>query len=124
MIDAPVVAIDLPAYIKQIREEEAWKKYDRNSITVFKSADLRIVLGGLHSGAEMIPHTAEGMMSIQVLEGELNINTDYSDTRLQTGHVLAIHKGTTYSVKAANESIYLLTMSQVGEQSGFASPVH
>ena len=113
VIDAESVLIDLPAFIKQIRNEEAWRKNDRNSITVFKTDDMRIVLGGLHEGAEMGPHKAEGIMSIQVLEGLLEINTDELTGVLNHGQMIAIHKGCNYRVVALEESIYLLTMSSV-----------
>lgn len=113
IIDAPSVQIDIPKYIQQIRNEETWSKYDRNSITVFKTDDLRIVVGGLHKDAEMIPHKAEGMMSIQVLEGMLEVKTDELDATLRPGQLVAIHKGSNYRVIASEESIYLLTMSDV-----------
>ncbi len=114
-IDAPSLLIDLPAFIRQIRQEDAWKKNDRNSITVFKTDDLRIVLGGLHEGAEMQPHKAEGITGIQVMEGLLEINTDELSTNLKKGQMVAIHKGCNYRVVAAEETIYLLTISDVGK---------
>jgi quercetin dioxygenase-like cupin family protein len=106
--------IDIPGYIKLIRGEEEWQKSDRNSITVFKANDMRVVVGGLHSGAEMIPHKAEGIMSIQVIEGSLQVKTDAFTSDLQSGNIIVIHKGFNYSVIAVEESIYLLTISNVG----------
>ena len=35
-VDAPLVDIDLPMFIKQIKEETTWKESDRNAITVLK----------------------------------------------------------------------------------------
>jgi quercetin dioxygenase-like cupin family protein len=113
-IDAPSVAIDIPAFVRQIKNEDAWAKNDRNSITVFKTGDLRIVVCGLHQGAELLPHRAEGIMSVQVLEGELQVITDELETSVGIGHMVAIHKGSNYRVVATEESIYLLTMSNVG----------
>jgi quercetin dioxygenase-like cupin family protein len=113
VIDASSILIDLPAYIRQIKQEETWKKNDRNSITVFKTDQMRIVLGGLHEGAEMPAHKAEGIMNIQVLEGLLEINTDELTALLNTGQMVAVHKGCNYRVVALEESIYLLTISDV-----------
>lgn len=112
-IDAPGVVIDLQAFIGQIKNEDAWQKNDRNSITVFKTDDMRIVLGGLHKDAELPPHKAEGIMSIQVLEGVLEVNTDELSVSLSTGQMIAIHKGCNYRAIAIAETIYLLTMSNV-----------
>jgi quercetin dioxygenase-like cupin family protein len=124
VLDAPMVHVDLPAFIRQIREEETWSKYDRNSITVFKTADMRVVLGGLHAGAGMIPHKAEGMMSIQVLEGELKVNTGDMKTSVKAGQMVVVHKDEMYSITANEESIYLLTMSEVGRADGISSSLH
>lgn len=114
VIDADSVYIDLPAYISQIRNEEAWHKNDRNSITVFKTNEMRIVLGGLHAGAELPPHKADGMMSIQVIEGALEVNTDSLSETLKKGQIIAIHKHNNYRMVATEETIYLLTITNVG----------
>src|SRR5689334_3008656 len=84
IIDAPAVMIDIHAFVRQIKTEEAWRKYDRNSITVFKTFGLCIVVGALHKGAEML-HIAEGIMSLQVLEGILDIVTDEISVTLEKG---------------------------------------
>jgi quercetin dioxygenase-like cupin family protein len=115
VIDAPSLFIDLPVFIKQIKSEDEWRDNDRNSITVFKTDDMRIVLGGLHKGAEMVRRKADGIMSIQVLEGCLEINTDELNATLHTSHMIAIHKGCNYRVVASEETIYLLTVSNVKE---------
>jgi quercetin dioxygenase-like cupin family protein len=112
-IDAPSLIIDLPAFITQIKSEEAWQKNDRNSITVFKTNDLRIVLGALHENAEMPPHKSEGAMSIQVIDGALEINTDELTSTLSNGQMIAIHKDRNYRVVAIRESVYLLTITDV-----------
>ena len=114
VIDADSVYIDLPTFISQIRSEESWQKNDRNSITVFKTNEMRIVLGGLHYGAELPPHKAEGMMSIQVIEGTLEVNTDTISDTLKKGQVIAIHKHNNYRMIAIEETIYLLTITNVG----------
>jgi len=109
-IDAPSLQIDLAAFTRQIRSEDAWHKSDRNSITVFKTDNIRIVLGGLHKDAEMLPRKAEGTMNIQVLEGSLAVTTDELDATLTPGNMIAIHKDSNYRVIANEESIYLLTI--------------
>ncbi len=75
---------------------------------------MRVVLGGLHKGAELLPHKAEGIMSIQVLDGALEVNTDTISETLKKGQVIAIHKHNNYRIVAAEESAYLLTITNVG----------
>ena len=110
-INAPLVTIDLPLFIEQIRNEEPWIDSDRNAITVFKTNGLRIVLIALHKGAEMIKHTADGLISLQVLEGQISFNTDERTVELSKGQMLALHAGIPHSVQAIEETIFLLTLT-------------
>ena len=111
LIDAKLVSIDLPMYMQQIKEESSWKDGKRNAITVFKTNGLRIVLIALHEGAAMARHTADGIISVQVLEGKLQFNTDQQSVELLSGQMLALHERIPHSVLALKESIFLLTLT-------------
>jgi quercetin dioxygenase-like cupin family protein len=111
VVDAPLVTIDLRNFTKQIREEKAWKDSDRNAITVFKTDGLRIVLIALHKNAEMIKHTADGIISVQVLEGQILFTTEEESVELGDGQMLALHKEIPHSVMAKEETIFLLTLT-------------
>jgi quercetin dioxygenase-like cupin family protein len=80
-------------------------------MTVFKTNGLRIVLIALHEEAVMKKHTAEGIISVQVLEGEINFSTDKESKVLMQGDMIALHKGLAHSVKAIKESVFLLTLT-------------
>ena len=111
IMDAPLVTIDLRNFTKQIREEKAWKDSDRNAITVFKTDGMRIVLIALHKDAEMIKHTADGMISIQVMEGQILFTTKGQSIELDSGQMLALHENLPHSVLAKEETIFLLTLT-------------
>ena len=111
VLDAKLVTIDLPSIIEQIRNEEQWGDSDRNAITVFKTNGMSIVLIALHKGAEMARHSANGLISVQVLEGEILFSTDERSVELGNGNILALHKGIPHSVLAKEETIFLLTHS-------------
>lgn len=110
-IDAPLVTIDLFSFIEQIKKEKKWKDTDRNAITVFKTNGLRIVLIALHKGAEMIKHKADGLISVQVLEGRLQLHTDEESVKLGKGQMLALHEGIPHSLLAKKKTIFLLTLT-------------
>ena len=110
-IDAPLVTIDLLSFIEQIRKEKLWKDSDRNAITIFKTNGMRIVLIALHKGAEMIKHIADGLISVQVLEGQMLFNTDEQSIKLGKGQMLALHEGIPHSLLAKEETIFLLTLT-------------
>ena len=50
VLDGTYVFVDIPSYIRQIKEEKAWEKNDRNGITVFKSENITQVITVLHAG--------------------------------------------------------------------------
>ena len=100
IMDAPMGSIDLGSFTEQIRAEKAWKESKRNAITVFKTDGMHIVLIALHKDAEMKEHTAAGMISIQVLEGQILFTTEEQSVELGQGEMLALHKGIPHSVLA------------------------
>ncbi len=111
VMDAAMVTIDLPSFIKQIKQESPWKDKDRNAITVFKTNGMRIVLIALHAGAELKTHTAEGIISVQVIDGRMKFTADNRSVELDKGQMLALHKGIPHSVEAIDETIFLLTLT-------------
>lgn len=111
VIDGPMVDIDLPKYISQLKSEESWMDNSRNSITVFKCDSMRIVLVGLHGGQEMQEHTAEGVISVQVLEGHIVFSARGEDKKLVPGNMVTLHEKIPHSVTAIIDSVFLLTMA-------------
>ena len=116
ILDAPLVSIALPEFIKQIKAESTWQSSDRNAITVYKTNGLRIVLVALKQHAEMKKHKAEGILSFQVIEGEVSFSTDNETKNLQPGDMIALHEGLHHSVQAVKESVFLLTLTTTLEK--------
>ncbi|RZK48606.1 MAG: hypothetical protein EOO99_09450 [Pedobacter sp.] len=111
LIDAPLVELNLPASILQIKNESTWHQSDRNSITLFKSSSMRIVLIGLRAQAEMKPHKANGQLSVQVIEGEIIFATDTQQVNLKVGQMISLHENIAHSVEAVEDSFILLTLA-------------
>jgi len=111
LIDAKMILMDLKDFQKKIKNEKAWKEGDRNAITLFKSDGMRVVLIALHKGSEMKPHTAPGIISVQVLEGKIDFHTDQQSATLASGQMLTLHAGIEHRVVAQKESTFLLTLA-------------
>ncbi len=111
VIDASLVEMNLTEFINQIKSEPTWRESDRNSVTIFKSDTMRIVLLGLHQNAELKPHKANGVISVQVLEGKLNFISEHHSTIVEKGQMIALHANITHSVRALTESFFLLTLA-------------
>jgi quercetin dioxygenase-like cupin family protein len=112
LMDAPVVPIDVPEFIRQIKNEAAWKKNDRNAMTIYKTGGMRLVLVALHEDAVIEKHTTNGIVSVQVLDGEINFNTEGQSYVLRKGEVIALHRNVPHSVAATKESVFLLTVAE------------
>lgn len=111
ILDAPLVRMNIPEFIEQLKSEQTWKTSDKNAMTIYKNDVMRIVLIALHKGAELQKHTAEGNISVQVMEGEIKFNTDADSVILEKGGMVALHKGLPHSVEAVKESVFLLTLA-------------
>src|SRR5882757_5362165 len=83
IIDAPLVFTDIKKFSKQLKEEKAWKKSDRNGITFYKSDDLTMLLTWLHEGAVIMDNLVGGLVSIQVLKGSIDFTVQSGRTRLE-----------------------------------------
>jgi quercetin dioxygenase-like cupin family protein len=111
MLNAPLVEMDLNKFIEQIKEESTWADSDRNSITIFKSHSMRIVLMGMHKDAELKTHTANGIISVQVLEGRISFNAGQATVHMEKGHMIALQEMVPHSVVAVEDSFFLLTLA-------------
>lgn len=109
ILDAPYVFIDLPDYLRMIREEKAWLLGDRNSITVFKSDGLTVVLTALKREAIIDKVQTDGFMTFQLLEGAVTVITPDGDMDFQSNQMMVFHPSVQYSISAAEESSFLLT---------------
>jgi len=113
LLDASLVSMDLNHLMEQVRNEPSWSDSDRNSITIYKAENIRIVLIGLHENAELKTHTANGIISVHVLEGHIKFTTDQQMTELEKGQMLALKRHIPHSVLALKETFFLLTMAVV-----------
>jgi quercetin dioxygenase-like cupin family protein len=111
LMDAPVVPINVPEFIQTIKSEPAWKKSDRNAMTIYKTNGMRIVLIALHEDAVMEKHTTNGIVSVQLLDGEINFNVNNESFLLKPGQIIALHRNVPHSVAAIKESVFLLTVA-------------
>lgn len=111
-IDSPVLLIDLPGYIDQIKNEKAWKENDRNAITIYKTDKLRIILVALHKDATMQTERPGNIFSLQVLKGKINVATNYATTEVKKNKLLAVHGEVPYTICALKKSIFLLTLAE------------
>ncbi len=111
VIDAPVVPINIPEFLRQIKNEPTWEDSDRNAMTVYKTEGMRLVLIALHEKAVIEEHTANGVISVQVLEGEISFEAEGKSFDLKKGEMITLHRKLPHKVTATRESVFLLTVA-------------
>ena len=89
--------------------EVTWAESDHNSITVFKSESMTIVLIGMHANAELKTHIAKGHISLQVLDGEIKFTAEHQTVSIGKGQMISLKENIPYSVLAIKECFILLT---------------
>jgi quercetin dioxygenase-like cupin family protein len=109
-VDAPVVVVNIPEFIKKIKKEKAWDKNDRNAITVFKSDKLRIILVAMHKKAEMTTEHPENIFSLQVLDGRVKLHSSEKTVEVREDELFVLHANIPYKVEAVKKSVFLLTV--------------
>ena len=62
---------DLEREIAQLHEEEAWVRTGRNSKTLVKQPDFRIVLMAMKKGGHLEKHSADARVSIHTITGHV-----------------------------------------------------
>ncbi|MFA5619761.1 MAG: cupin domain-containing protein [Weeksellaceae bacterium] len=110
IINDVLVEMDLKKFIEQIKSETTWQAGDRNTITVFKSSKMRIVLIGLKKDAELKEHHAPGYISVQVIQGKMRFNALPQSAELEAGQMVALQPKVPHSVQALEETFFLLTL--------------
>lgn len=109
IIDAPYVFIDVPVLTDQLKREKSWTKYDRNSITAFKSDKITMVVTALKAGAEITNQKENAFYTVLVLQGEVVVTTEDIARDVSKGQAMAFHPHVLHSIRALSDSNLLLT---------------
>jgi len=109
-LESPVLSFDLNAEIEQLRKEDAWQG-GRNSKTLVKHSDFRVVLTVLKSSARLHEHRAAGRISVQTVAGHIRMHVEGKVLDLPAGHLLALERAIPHDVEAIEDSAFLLTIA-------------
>jgi len=109
LIDAPAVLIKINEYIDQLKDEKAWDKNDRNGITVFKTPGLTMVLSAFHKGAAIKDLQTDGLLTLQVIKGEISVSSNNETLTIKEKQILVLHPDAQEEMTAEKETILLLT---------------
>jgi hypothetical protein len=108
------LTFDLEAELARLKGEEHWHLHGRNSATLVKEPNLRLVLIAMQAGTQVDEHHTAGRLGIQVIRGHLRVTVPGQTMDLPAYHLLALDFAVDYDIQALEESAFLLTVAWTG----------
>ena len=95
----------------RLRTEEQWAAGDRNSRTLAKEVDFRVLLTVMRVGARLAEEDGDARVSIQLLDGGARLNVAGDEQDLATGALAVVDAGHPWALTASGECAVLLTFA-------------
>ena len=108
--EGPSLSFDLTEQIRQLRQEHYWQS-GRNSKTIVKYTDFRIVLTAVKAETTIHEHHSAGRISVQTVEGRIRMHAGGKEFDLPAGHLLVLDRAMPHDVVAIEDSAFLLTIA-------------
>lgn len=106
----PVLDLDLMTMSEQLRHDGTWSD-GRNSRTLVKHGDFRVVLTVMTAGACLHKHHARGTVLIQVLSGHIRARVLDEVLEVPAGHALSLDPELEHEIEAVDQSALLITIA-------------
>jgi quercetin dioxygenase-like cupin family protein len=110
---SPFLEFDLTAEVKRLHDETTWNT-GRNSRTIVKYDDFRVVLMALQANMRVSEHKTDGRISIHMLSGHIRLNAFGRTFDLRPNSLVALDQGSAHDLEAMEESAFLLTIAWPG----------
>jgi quercetin dioxygenase-like cupin family protein len=81
------------------------------TVALFKSADLEVMRLVLLAGSSLPPHRVPGEITVQCIEGTIDVTAEGRSHVLQAGQLLYLAGGVTHGVTALQNSSALVTVA-------------
>ena len=114
-----LMVFDVAAEIERLRGEEEWAERDRNSRTLAKEIDFRVLLTVMRDGARLSEEDGDARVSMQVVDGTVRLDVGGDEQALRAGALAVVDAGTPWSLTADGDCAVLVTLAWPREK---ASP--
>jgi len=108
-VSGPVLGFDLAEELRIVHEQLATTS--RSARTLVKNGSLRATLLGLAAGGALASHSADGPITVHVLEGTIEFEAEGKTWPLPAGSLFALDAGIQHSVRSPRGGAFLLTVS-------------
>lgn len=108
-VSGPTLTFALADEMRIVREQ--LKPGSRLARTLVKNGALRTTLIGLAPGGTLAPHSADGPITVQVLEGEIDFEVDGQRQTLAAGAMIALGANVVHGARSTKGGMLLLTLA-------------
>ena len=115
-VSGPALLFDLGEELQIVHEQLT--STSRSARTLVKNGSLRATLIGLAAGGALAPHTADGPITVHVLEGALDFDVNGKTWSLRKGSLLTLDAGIEHGGRSTDGAVFLLTLSMPGKRGG------
>ena len=112
-LTAPVQVVDLAAAAAKLRAEPHAPVSGHRQIALMRHGPVTVILIVFDAGGLLREHQAEGVLTIHVLSGRLQLVVDEEAREMAAGDLMALAAGVPHSVLALAPSELLLTVHRV-----------
>lgn len=103
---------DLRAEAAALEAEHAGPpKHGHRQKTLYKHGGRTLALFVLEAGAALAEHAANGTVTVQAIEGEVEMSVAGRSHRLAPGNLLVMAPGVRHDVRAESRAVFLLQVS-------------
>ena len=113
-LHGPVQRFDLEAEVGRLREEGAWHRGQRNSITLRKGEGMNVVLMVMKAGDRLEEHAAPGPFSLSVREGRIRFEVAEAVVEAGPEALLTCDTGVRHTVVALSDAAYAADDPYIG----------
>jgi quercetin dioxygenase-like cupin family protein len=114
-----LMVFSLQREAEALQAEEPYQNGDRNSATLAKEVDFRVLLTVLRSGAALDEQDGDARTSIQVLDGTATLSVGGSEEADVVEHdVAVIDAGQPWLLRATSDCAVLLTLARPRDKAG------
>jgi quercetin dioxygenase-like cupin family protein len=106
-----LMVFSLEDELGRLRNEQPWREGDRNSRTLAKDVDFRVLLTVLRDGAQLEEEDGDARVSLHLLEGRAQLKLENAEAELERGEVAVVDAGNRWVLRAAGECALLLTLA-------------
>ncbi len=114
----PLMQFSFTTEVETLRGEPQYLEGDRNSRTLAKETDLRVLLSVLRAGAALDEQDGAARATVQVVDGSATLAIDGEETLLRPGELAVVDRGRPWIIRAEMDCALLLTIAWPPEKAG------